>query len=356
MGHHHGCWLDYNRHVINPDHLECLCSRLAIGRPSQGVARVFGGLHHTMWRLDTSLGTYAVKQLSADTDLDDADIVDHYNVTEAIAEAFYRRGIPAIYARKANAQYLQIIGNVGYLTHPWTSAVALDLKRISERHALQVAGLLARMHRADIFIPNLQEPQLEVHPEEKIFDLVHRASEAGLAIARPLREQLPAFLNIVDCHQRAIQILQQHTVISHGDLDQKNVLWDVQGRPFLIDWECARKLNPTFEIMLEALDWSGIASRFNPELFGKILSAYEAAGGVVEPAAIEASFHGILGDWLTWLMYNVGRSVFLEDAEQRLIGAEQVHYALATILRLQQKMSELLPLFSGRTAERSFHV
>jgi Ser/Thr protein kinase RdoA (MazF antagonist) len=33
----------------------------------------------------------------------------------------------------------------------------------------------------------------------------------------------------------AIPILKQHLVVSHGDLDPKNVLWDVDNNPILID-------------------------------------------------------------------------------------------------------------------------
>ena len=52
--------------------------------------RVFGGLHHRMWRLDTPLSSYAIKQLSPDTDLGDAKVRLHYNASEGIAEAFGR--------------------------------------------------------------------------------------------------------------------------------------------------------------------------------------------------------------------------------------------------------------------------
>ncbi|RLA48946.1 MAG: hypothetical protein DRQ97_02350 [Gammaproteobacteria bacterium] len=34
-------------------------------------------------------------------------------------------------------------------------------------------------------------------------------------------------------------------MISHGDLDHKNGLWDASGKPTIIDWESAIKLDPT---------------------------------------------------------------------------------------------------------------
>ena len=123
-------------------------------------------------------------------------------------------------------------------------------------------------------------------------------------------------------------------MVCHGDLDHKNVLWSDDSTPILIDWESARKLNPTYEILLEALDWCGITSSFDHELLKKFVAAYVEAGGEIDQRVLGASLDCILGDWLTWLMYNVGRCHDVEDAEQVAIGAAQVELSLATIVRL----------------------
>jgi thiamine kinase-like enzyme len=337
----------------NPDHIQYLCYQLELGSPRRELARVYGGFHHKMWRLDTDRGRYAVKQLSADTDCKDPETVNHYNVTEAVAETFYGHGIPAVFALGGIGNYLQVIESAGYLVHPWSDAVALDSTRVSEQHALQIARILAKMHLANIDVAGLKEPQPEVHAEEKIIQLVSRADKGNREIAKALNKHLPSFLTIVDSHSRSHRTLDKHRVVSHGDLDQKNVLWDARGKPALIDWESAQKLNPTFEIVLEALDWSGITSRFDQGLFGRIIAAYKQAGGEIEHDTVKASFQCVLGDWLNWLMYNVGRSIDMEDAEVRLTGAEQVHFSLATILQLQRQIPGLLAMVSGRKEHQS---
>jgi thiamine kinase-like enzyme len=332
----------------NAGHVENLCSRLDIGRPSGELSRVYGGFNHQMWRLETDRGSYAVKQLSPYTDLGNADTVNHYNVTEAVAEAFAGHGISAIFAHKWQSNYLQVIQDVGYLVYPWCNATALGKSEISEQHAIAIAHVLARMHRANINVPALKADNFDIHPEEKIIFLVERAGDCHAHNATALKAQLPTLLGIVDSHKSAVQILQKHMVISHGDLDQKNVLWSTAYSPVLIDWEAARKLNPTCEIVNEALDWSGITSQFEHGLFEKIIAAYREAGGVIESDSLQASFHCILGDWVNWLMYNVGRSIDPQDVEQRTIGVEQVELALATILRLQKLMPALMSEGWGR--------
>ena len=326
----------------NSGHTKILCSRLGLGVPGRELCKVSGGFHHKMWRLDTDRGRYAIKQLSTDADMGDPGTVEHYNVTEAIGEAFASHDIGAIFALKWHANYLQVIEDVGYLVYSWTSAVGLPSNEISAKHALKIARILARMHLADIQMPQVKDAQLEIFTEEKMVSLVNRAIECNARHATVLDEQLPDFLRILDSRRAAIRTLGDRTVISHGDMDQTNVLWSASGDPILIDWESARRLNPTYEIVLEALEWSGIATTFQHGLFDRMISAYTHAGGAIDSDSMRASFHSILGDWLDWLMFNVGRSVDLEDDEQRLIGANQVDLALAAILRLEHLLPNLL--------------
>ena len=328
----------------NPAHLDALCTLLEIGTQRGTLSPVYGGFHHKMWRLETQRGTYAIKQLSADTDFSKSDISRHYNVTESVAEAFSNRGIPAIFALKHNKNYLQLIENIGYLVYPWTDAVALDVDSISRKHVLEVGRVLASMHCANISSPELNAVSFDIHPEDILVLLVQRATECNIKNADVLKEQLPNFLDIVARQKAATQVLEKHVVVSHGDLDHKNVLWGDSGEAILIDWESARKLNPTYEALLEALDWSGITSNFDHRLFGQFIAAYKEGGGVLESQSLQASYDCILGDWLNWLMYNVGRAVDTGDAEQRAIGSTQVDLSLATILRL----GHLLPWLIDR--------
>jgi thiamine kinase-like enzyme len=328
-----------------PDHVAMLCDALGLGAPHGELSGVAGGFHHRMWRLETDRGVYAVKQLGADIDVTDPDVLTHYNVTEMISEAFAANGVSAIHALSRRSIYLQIIENVGYLVYPWTEAVALERKNLSEQHAIKIAQMLAKMHRANIHVADLKDIPVEYHPEEKIIALTRWATASHARDCQELATHLPMFLDISARRDAARQVLRKNRVVSHGDLDQKNVLWSSSEEPILIDWESARRLNPTYEAVLIALDWSGITSAFEPVLFEKFIAAYKQAGGVVEDESLEAAFQCALGDWLDWLMFNVGRSFDTEDMAQRSLGAEQVDLALSTLLRLQRFSPRLVSRF-----------
>jgi protein-tyrosine phosphatase len=329
---------------MNTDHLRFLCSHHGLGAPTSVPTQVPGGFHHKMWRIETERGTYAVKELFLDVDLRDEDTVKGYNVSEAIAETFASVGIAAVVALKAADDYLTIVGDHGYLVYPWCNHTALATGQVDKRHGLAVARLLARMHGANIHVAGTKETGLEAFSVERLDELVHRASECQPLCAKSLSGQRQRLAEIVALRNEAIVELKKKLVIGHGDLDQKNILWDDRDRPVIIDWECAGKLNPTYEIINAALDWSGAPPEFRPGLFRRMLEAYQDAGGELEVHAMEASLDYIAGEWVIWLLYSFSLSLEEMSSRQKRIEAEQIDLLVPTILRLKQLTPDLLDL------------
>jgi thiamine kinase-like enzyme len=316
--------------------MDALCHLLGLGQLKQGPIRVAGGLLHTMWHLETTQGTFALKELSPNIDLTNQIIVQNYNLTEHIAWQFKEQGIPAIPAIGIEGHYLTLYNNTGYLLYPWVDARSLDADKISEPHALKIAALLARMHNLNLRVPELSAPILENHSNEKMRVLIKQA----LASNCPYAEQLQQYENeLLACnrdYQQVIPLLKKQAVVSHGDLDQKNVLWNADLQPLLIDWESARLINPTYEIVNASLDWSGITFYFNHTLFESMLAAYQQAGGKIDHTLLMAALNGVLGNWINWLVYNIERSNNPTDTTQKDMGCEQVAMVVPTILRVKR--------------------
>jgi len=121
---------------MNYDLLRHLIQHFNLGTPKQAPVRVYGGLLHIMWRLDTDKGSYAIKQLSKDIDLTNERVVKNYELSECIASRFVALGIPAVSAIKNAGQYLFMGDDTGFLVYPWVDAKALDQHAVSENHAL----------------------------------------------------------------------------------------------------------------------------------------------------------------------------------------------------------------------------
>lgn len=124
-----------------------LCKLYNLGKPISIPRRVYGGLLHIMWHVNTDKGSYAIKQLSDKIDLNNDIIVQNYELSENVARKFSAQGIPAVCALKNyNDEYLSIIDKFGFLVYPWVEATAIPEDQISEHHASQIAAILAKMH------------------------------------------------------------------------------------------------------------------------------------------------------------------------------------------------------------------
>jgi thiamine kinase-like enzyme len=320
----------------NSAHIHQLCELLDLGSPSGSLGQVGGGFHHRMWQLNTNCGSFAIKQLADDLNMQDAATVERINATEITARKFSEHGVPALYSLAIARQHLQLLDGVGYLVYPWTEAVACDKNGIEKKHAVTVAGILARIHRSDIRVPELRDVPALPLTAERVIDLVQLARQRNVRESQLLEARLDDLLEAVELQAPALSVLQQDQVVSHGDLDHKNVLWDESGEPWLIDWESARRLNPTYELLLEALDWGGITAHFETGPFVTFLEAYLDAGGRIVADEIPAVADAIQGAWVEWLLFNVSRAVGLHDAHQRAVGLLQVDLSVSTLLRMEK--------------------
>ncbi len=327
---------------MNHNQLTELCNLFELGTPLNEPKRVYGGLLHIMWRVNTDEGSYAVKQLSKQIDLSNEAITRNYDLTEQIAARFSEQGIPAILAKIQASKYLTVMDGAGFLVYPWVDAEPLQNDKVSELHALKIAKILAKMHAIDLDVPEIAEPVFDVHSNDKLSELIQKASRSSCTFANELTALQQDIFTINTAFQNTLPLLKDQVVVSHGDLDQKNVLWDSRHNSLLIDWECARKLNPTHEIVNASLDWSGITTHFDKTVFIKMLQTYTKAGGHVDADLLQAAFNGVQGNWLNWMVYNIERACMDQESEQKSLGIKEVNQVLKTIVKLKNIIPDLM--------------
>lgn len=332
---------------MNHNHLKHLSQHFNLGQSVQAPERVHGGLLHIMWRLDTDKGSYAVKQLSKDISLKNEQVIKNYELSEKIASRFVAQGIPGICAIAQSGKYLFMIDETGFLVYPWVNAKALDQHAVSEPHALKIATILAKMHCLNLDEPEITQPEFYTHTNQKILELLDKAEKFVCPFAPNLRKNQKNILAANEAYQNVIPILKTDIIVSHGDLDQKNVLWDSSNNPILIDWESACKINPTYDLINTAFYWSGITSNFDKDLFFKMIEAYQKAGGVINKDHIVAACYGAFG-WIGWLVYNIERSCDAGESEHKNVGVEQVNQTLTTVLQLQTVIPEVIKVIEDK--------
>jgi aminoglycoside phosphotransferase (APT) family kinase protein len=319
-----------------------------LGTMLEDPARVTGGLLHTMWRLTTTAGTFAVKQLNA-VIMARPGIEQEYLRSEEVARAVTTADLPACAALVGARGSLLQAGPSTCLVFPWVEGRSRISGSVSIKDSERVGALLARIHSLDLQVVGFPALVRKMLPREQWQLLIDRAVRGGVETAIELHEALPEVLRWSDEYERADEVLIRRMIVSHRDLDQKNVLWTVSGSPVVIDWEAAGPINPTLEIAAAALDWSGAVKDYlDLESAHAMLAGYRRAGGtLVEPP--EAVVAGCYGNWLGWLKFNIGRSVEedVPGTNGRAIGVRESRLSLQILRLIESHREDLAKLLTA---------
>jgi len=314
-----------------------LCTLFMLGEPLHGPQAIQGGLLHRLWRLQTSLGTFAVKQLNPAI-MRKPDIRDSYRLTERVAAAMAVQGVPAAAALKGEGDggTVQEIGDATFMVYHWIDGETLPIKAVAPERTRLIGTIMARMHSLPQPFPGLTLPNWEPFSEDEWDMLTFQASDRDIPWTQQVRNALPLLNEWSKLDAEANVILSRTSVVSHHDLDQKNVLWRNATSPVVIDWEAAGLTNPTMDVVSTALSWSGQSVQPPQEdSFNALLEGYISEGGVIRDPGIVA-MHGVIGNWLGWLLFNMHRSLgeSVNTEEERLLGIRETSSTLSTLRAL----------------------
>ena len=111
----------------------------------------------------------------------------------------------------------------------------------------------------------------------------------------------------------ALNYANSKLVISHTDLDRKNVMWQ-EAKTFIIDWEASGYINPTIELIQVAWYWSGgDIENINYEKFKTVVDAYQKYSNIKIDNNVENLIYADIYSGLGWLNYNLKRSLCIEN-------------------------------------------
>ncbi|BES63763.1 aminoglycoside phosphotransferase family protein [Gottschalkiaceae bacterium SANA] len=316
--------------------LQSLFDQLILGKIVSQPERVYGGLLHKMLRVETEQGMYAVKQLNP-TIMKRTHVVEHLVYSELVARAAVQNGIPGITAI-GESELVHQIGDAYFMIFPWSQAQTISAERVGVEHCVKVGKILADLHQLSSRFPlSVQEPQRDMEKIE--WDSFLTDDEE----CRNLFESYLPQLKIWDEKAYLVsQKVQADQVISHRDLDCKNILWDADQNPIVIDWESVGWVNPMSELMEIALYWSGAEIlEFDQVKFISFVESYLEAGGVLQ-GDLDAILDFGYRNKLEWLVYNIKRCNGMEVAEEMEIELAK-HQVTETIEGLQT-YERLIPL------------
>ncbi|WP_291580330.1 phosphotransferase [Clostridium sp. UBA6640] len=319
---------------------EKLCNVLQLGEIGGIPKAISGGLLHKMYAVKTSKGKYAIKALNPQIMRRPMAMQNFIN-SEKIAN-IASNNISALPAKRFNGVFMQEIDNQFYIVFDWVDGKSIKFDEINIIHCEKIGDILADIHITDFSkLGIVNDLPGDIHTIEWS-DYLQNGQKSNAVWTNILLEIID---KLYDWNAQAIKsakLLASDMVISHRDLDPKNVMWN-QDNPIAIDWEAAGYINPMQELIETAIYWSeDEMGNIDKEKFLAFISGYKNKYGTPQANWRTVLVSGFLGK-LNWLEYNLKRSLWIEctEVEEQQMGTTEVIGTINHIRRYADMISEL---------------
>lgn len=316
-----------------------LCINYDLGKIIEAPKLVTGGLMHKMYHVSTDQREYAVKMLNPDIMKRPEALTNMINselVSNALANV-----VPLVAAKTFDGKNIIETDGLFFVVFDWLDGKSFFVPDISEYHCEQIGRMLGKIHAACIKLDTMSENH-EIRDEYDWNMLIEKAKESNSEICVVLQENLPDIMrwdgNVVGGLREAKSI----QVISHRDLDPKNVMWK-NDIPYIIDWEAAGYVNP-FQELIEVLNYwiPDETGKYDKEKFNALMQAYTENNDINNvnwEVILNCSFDGMLG----WLEYNLKRALGIEGTgmNDQKEGIRQTKETISELKKYENQMGLL---------------
>ena len=328
----------------NKEQIAGLFSTCRLGDITEMIP-VTGGHMHEMYRVSTPSAVYAVKCLNPLV-MCRPEARDNMAASEKIVRLF-QKYLPVCPAKEINGDCLLTYEGGYYMIFDWIDGAPVYPPKIGKKHCAEIGTALGKMHSLQLSVPGLSgEPEpTPLFAWEHFLHTAAAQKPVWLETYSAMTERLLLWNKAI---RRAEPALAAEAILSHRDLDPKNVLWH-KDQYVLVDWESAGYVNPYQELLEVLLAWSDDGTgRPEQDKFSTMLRAYARFS-----YPDEADWDTVLlcgrKNMLAWLEYNLKRALGLECAseKERLLGDSQVCETLS-LLEQYDKMSGILKKWLNR--------
>lgn len=316
-----------------------ICEKYRLGKVKSTPALVTGGLLHKMYHVVTDSGEYAIKALNPDI-MQRAEALNNMIHSERISNALKDK-INLIAAKEFDGQHVIYCDEYYFMIFDWLEGKSLFAEDITEKHCEKIGFELGKIHAANIHIDGL-ETDNEARELFMWENLLREAEKQNADYAGLISENLSKLKQwgrqVISCFKE----LSKHQVISHRDLDPKNVMWK-DNKPFIIDWEAAGYVNP-FQELAEVINYwcVGCTGRYDDIKMSMLMNGYVKSMSIHDvnwETVLNCSYDSMLG----WLEYNLKRALGLEGvrAEDKKEGKAQIIVTISELNKYSEKQEEL---------------
>lgn len=234
---------------------EKLCQTHQLGC-YQAHEPVTGGLLHKMFRLITNQGVYAIKILNPEI-MQRPHVEDNITRAESFGRHAVSAGIAGIPAWFSNDQCIFHQAETAYMVYDWLEGETYY--DYDAGHAYKIGELLRSIHAL-----NMNRVQRTFRYEATNWEAYNSGTKVFLKDDQIQR--------LKDIESQMLSLDSIH-IMSHRDMDQKNVMW-LDQKPYLIDWEASDLIDPGLDFLVCALYWSFQGTSYDEKCFKAFVKGY----------------------------------------------------------------------------------
>lgn len=300
--------------------IEKFCEEYKIGNVIN-ITRIYGGLIHKMFKVETGKGIYCIKILNPEVMLR-KEAYNNFVLSETISNLAKKNGIPVSCALKIEGNYLTHLDGVYYMIFDYVEGKILKDEEITIEHCKKIGNVLANIHSL-----NYKEIELDSNVIEykRLYDwkiYINSINFSKMLYKNTFLKNYKKYNSILEKANESLSKLNDNQAICHSDMDPKNVMWNYNN-PVIIDWECAKIANPERELLEVALCWSGfLSNNFSKEKFVVIFKEYSKYRNIENIKWYDIIYGNLIGRF-DWLKYNLERSLgIISNNEEEMKLAE----------------------------------
>ncbi|QHG92562.1 aminoglycoside phosphotransferase family protein [Coxiella endosymbiont of Amblyomma sculptum] len=297
--------------------------------------------NNEVWRLKTRSGSYALKRMSSESE-------EICRENEKIVKNFQNSGLSSVISfPKGSCLY----GSYFFQLFDWIIGEKLVSEKITTKQTKIVGSLLANLHihaldpsKLDLAVLNNSFHSCTYSYDKDLWtDVLNKAILLGIKESDQLKSLALLLMETAEKSNIAAMQLLSSCIIGHRDISPNNVLWKTKEQPVVLDWELSGLIHPTTEVIGTAFDWSVVNStQVDEHRYQKLVREYVRSGGIL--SQVRLAFKALMGVWLNWFLYSLGKFVGGKDSIARVAEYEAIHTLLTfkKIYNNQEKWISLL--------------